>query len=296
MSPWRQPANLWHFSDQRRWLFHSRLRGDDRQPGSTAGAPATSAPASICSNSSRLIAVGGGHQFRMISAGDCYTCGVTTDNRAFCWGRNRDGQLGDGTKTERLSPVPVADGSTIPSHERELSPTPAGYPPTNRVYCWGYNGRGLLGDGTEINRLTPVEIAGATGITRSQSASVMPVPGVPRHESGAGEATNTAGCGNNSTAKYSTVPVEIPGGRSYRQVSAGSHHSCAVTVTKIGFCWGEGRYGQIGDGNPHQRWTPRMVAGNLSLERVSAGTTHTCAETTGNRAYCWGNNGLWRSG
>ena len=46
--------------------------------------------------------------FDQISAGAFHTCGVTTDNRLYCWGTNGAGQLGDGTSTNRLTPVPVA--------------------------------------------------------------------------------------------------------------------------------------------------------------------------------------------
>src|SRR5687768_4472971 len=47
--------------------------------------------------------------FRQVSAGPLrHTCGVTTDDRAYCWGINDNGQLGDGTTTQRLTPVPVA--------------------------------------------------------------------------------------------------------------------------------------------------------------------------------------------
>jgi hypothetical protein len=45
--------------------------------------------------------------FSQVSGGDRHTCGVTTDNRAYCWGVNDYGQLGDGTTTRRLAPVPV---------------------------------------------------------------------------------------------------------------------------------------------------------------------------------------------
>jgi alpha-tubulin suppressor-like RCC1 family protein len=42
-----------------------------------------------------------------ISAGDLYTCALLTDGRATCWGQNLSGKLGDGTTTDRLTPVPV---------------------------------------------------------------------------------------------------------------------------------------------------------------------------------------------
>src|SRR5512133_1539824 len=45
-----------------------------------------------------------------LSTGDAHTCGVTTDNRAYCWGVNEYGRLGDGTTGDRLTPVAVVGG------------------------------------------------------------------------------------------------------------------------------------------------------------------------------------------
>jgi alpha-tubulin suppressor-like RCC1 family protein len=79
-------------------------------------------------------------------------------------------------------------------------------------------------------------------------------------------------------------------------VSAGRGHTCAATADYRTFCWGDGTFGQIGDGNTITRNTPTEVAGGLSFRRVSAGAYHTCGETTDNRGYCWGNNGVGQLG
>src|SRR5438093_9846733 len=58
--------------------------------------------------------VAGGLTFAMLSAGNNaaggHTCGVTTSGATYCWGRNANGQLGDGTTTDRLVPTPIAGG------------------------------------------------------------------------------------------------------------------------------------------------------------------------------------------
>jgi alpha-tubulin suppressor-like RCC1 family protein len=57
--------------------------------------------------------VAGGHTFAQLSAtGFMHTCGVTTDRTVLCWGDNRGGQLGDGTRTSRLTPTPTAAWDT----------------------------------------------------------------------------------------------------------------------------------------------------------------------------------------
>jgi alpha-tubulin suppressor-like RCC1 family protein len=87
-----------------------------------------------------------------------HTCGETTQNRAYCWGDNSSGQLGDGTTTRRLTPVAVAGGlffSQVSAGAATCGRTPAAV-----AYCWGYNGEGAVGDGTTTTRLRPVPVAG----------------------------------------------------------------------------------------------------------------------------------------
>ena len=96
--------------------------------------------------------------FRMVSAGDSHTCGVTTDNRAWCWGSNFDGQLGDGTETDHIRPVLVAGGL----HFRTVSvgsTDTCGVTTDDLAYCWGY---GAIGDGSGFAtfRRQPVPVTG----------------------------------------------------------------------------------------------------------------------------------------
>ena len=89
----------------------------------------------------------GGLRFRHVSAGGRSTCGITTDDRAYCWGRNASGQLGDGNETMRLRPVQVAGGRRFRQvtvgngHACAINTL-------NVAYCWGYNVHGHLGDRT----------------------------------------------------------------------------------------------------------------------------------------------------
>ena len=77
---------------------------------------------------------------------------------AYCWGSNRDGAVGDGTRTERLTPVRVAGGVRFASISVGITTT-CGLTHEGDAYCWGWNGFGQLGDGSETNRLTPVPVA-----------------------------------------------------------------------------------------------------------------------------------------
>src|SRR5437773_201011 len=81
--------------------------------------------------------------FRQVSAGGRHTCGLTPGNRAFCWGGNDEGQLGDDTTIPRLTPVRVGTGLLF----RQVSAGGAhtcGLTPDNLAYCWGWNIKGQL--------------------------------------------------------------------------------------------------------------------------------------------------------
>lgn len=104
------------------------------------------------------IPVTGGLTFGLLSAGWRHTCGVASDGSAYCWGRNEEGQLGDGGTMDRPVPTLVSGGLTF-TVLRAGSTHTCGVIPTGQAYCWGTNRDGQLGDGTTVDRLTPVRVA-----------------------------------------------------------------------------------------------------------------------------------------
>ena len=85
----------------------------------------------------------------MVDAGSYFSCGVTTSGAAYCWGENRDGELGDGTTTSRSSPVAVAGGLRFAAVRAGWYHA-CGMKTDSGVYCWGYNAHGQLGEGTTV--------------------------------------------------------------------------------------------------------------------------------------------------
>ena len=96
----------------------------------------------------------------LITAGYQHTCALTTLGEALCWGANGYGQIGDGSTTNRSAPTVV---SSLNAGTAALS---AGFSHTcaltavGAAKCWGYNNSGQLGDGTTMNRTTPVPVLG----------------------------------------------------------------------------------------------------------------------------------------
>ncbi len=235
--------------------------------------------------------------FDQVSAGFFHSCGVTPDHRAYCWGQNLFGQLGDGTTTNSLTPVAVAGGLRFRQVSAGARHT-CGVTLGNVAYCWGPNFTGQLGDGTTTNRLTPVAVAGGLRF-HEVSAS-----GNGDHTCGVATG-NVAYCwganfnaqlGDGTANNFRLTPVSVAGGLRFRQVSAGGIHTCGVATNNRAYCWGTNLFGQFGNGainNGPQvvvTPTPVAVAGGLRFHQVDAGTIHTCGVSTDNRAYCWGDN------
>jgi len=114
--------------------------------------------------------------FTQVVAGAAHTCALRSDGAVFCWGLNSRGQVGDGTTANSTRPVSVSGiGGT--GSLSDVVAISAGKNHTcalkndHAVLCWGANESGQLGDGTIIDRTTPVEIiAGATSNTVAISA------------------------------------------------------------------------------------------------------------------------------
>jgi alpha-tubulin suppressor-like RCC1 family protein len=224
--------------------------------------------------------------FYQVSGGNEHTCGVTTDDRAYCWGY---GLLGDGTTyNQRLRPVAVAGGHRFHQVSAGINHS-CGVTTDYRAYCWGANSEGQLGDGTTTDRLSPVPVAGGRKYRQIDAGAF--------HTCGLSYPDNRAYCwGSNGSAELGDgtvtgrlTPVAVAGNRQFRQVSMGWSHTCAVTPSDEAFCWGNNAKGQVGDGSTvTRRRSPALVAGGFRFRQVDAGFDHTCAVTTTNRAYCWG--------
>jgi len=100
---------------------------------------------------------------RSLAVGNYHACGIASDGRAFCWGFNGYGGLGDNTKTNRATWVEVLSGD-VRFDTAEPNAIATGMDQTcaiadfGRLFCWGRNDVGQLGDGTTTDRLTPVPV------------------------------------------------------------------------------------------------------------------------------------------
>jgi alpha-tubulin suppressor-like RCC1 family protein len=105
------------------------------------------------------VPVSGGRTFASISSGGNFTCALTVDGSAYCWGQNQFGQLGDGSTTDRFTPTLVSGGLGFESLSVGSIHTCGRTKVLGIVYCWGNNAGGQLGNGTRTDSSVPVKVA-----------------------------------------------------------------------------------------------------------------------------------------
>jgi alpha-tubulin suppressor-like RCC1 family protein len=262
--------------------------------GGTPGANTVTASETGAFGGPLTFSASGVSGFFALSAGLFDTCGLRAGGLAYCWGANGVGQLGDGTRTNRASPVPVAGGLAFVALAAGIAHTCA-LVSGGAAYCWGGNSSGQLGDGTTTARLSPVTVTGGV--------SFVALSGGGNHNCGL-TATGAAYCwgenaagelGDGTTTNRSS-PVAVTGGFTFAAVSVRGAHTCALTPGGAAYCWGSNAFGELGDGTMTDRSTPVPVMGALTFVALATGAGHSCALTRTGAAYCWGDNSIGELG
>ena len=232
-----------------------------------------------------------------LSAGRSHTCVLTIAGGVKCWGRNNEHQLGDGTNTDRKTPVDVTGLSSGIVAITGGGTHTCALTATSGVKCWGENNKGQLGDGTDIYKSTPVDVSelssGVTAVTTGDSHTcVLTTSGSAKcwganDQGQLGDGTNV---NKNTPVAVNTLTNGV------KALTAGVNHTCALMTTGSVKCWGQNQYGRLGDGTNISRNSPVDVSGLNTAAALSAGNAHTCAVTTTGGVKCWGYNGAGQVG
>jgi alpha-tubulin suppressor-like RCC1 family protein len=199
-------------------------------------------PVSGLSSGVSAIAVGVGDGFP-------FTCALLDSGRVRCWGDNLFGELGDGTTTERHTPVAVAG---LPTDVKGLAAGgdhACALLSSGGVKCWGANAYGQLGDGTTTIRHTPVTVSGLSDVQAisaggSHTCALLSSGGVVCW------GTNGFGELGDGTTTDRHTPVAVSGLSSgVDAIAAGSDYTCALLAAGGFKCWGSNTYGQLGNGS-----------------------------------------------
>ena len=248
----------------------------------------------------------------LVSLGEYHSSAITSEGRIFTWGSNGAGQLGDGTTTNSSLPIDITSNFNLGSGEiitlislgefHSLATTSEG-----RIFTWGYNGDGELGDGTTTNSSIPIDITSNFNLNVGETVINVSLGGY--HSSvitSEGRiftwGANGSGKLGDGTTTNSSLPIDITSnfsltsGEIITSISLGVSHSSAITSEGRIFTWGRGNYGQLGDGGTTDSLLPIDITSNFNLNEGelitndSLGYRHSSAITSEERIFTWGYN------
>jgi serine/threonine protein kinase len=231
----------------------------------------------------RPVAVTGDVRFRSIVAGAAHTCGIATDGKAWCWGKNGDGQLGNNSTRDQAAPVAVARGLTLTQLAAGEKHT-CSLATDGKVYCWGDGFADQLGIGVAEQRPEPTEVR-----LRGTAAAVA---------AGRYSACAIAGDGGLYCwgKGFSSTPRAVTTDQRFTQLAVGDEFACGLTAAGGAWCWGKNNRGQLGDGSGKNQSAPVRVGGSAVFTAIAAGNAHACGVTRDGPTLCWGDNGKGQVG
>ena len=235
-----------------------------------------------------------------IAASSLHSVALRSDGTVWAWGNNSWGQLGDGSTSNKATPVQVK-GAGGEGWLTDVAAIAGGYGFTlavktdGTVWAWGNNVYGQLGDGTTTSRYTPVQVKGPQGSdwlggVRAVTAGMYNSAALKSDGTVWSWGRNSYGSLGDGTLVNQLVPVQVkgPGGAGLLEgvvsISAGiDYYMAALTADGCVWTWGYNSLGHLGDGTIMNRQTAAQVRGLdgtdglRSIAAISAGASHTLA-------------------
>lgn len=227
-----------------------------------------------------------------IAAGGEHSLAVTLDGTALAWGYNYFGQLGDGTETQRSSPVPVLDSSmTMPVVTVAAGPAHSmAIDEEGTAWAWGFNENGQLGNGTTTSISVPVKLDQLFGAISLDAGTYhsMALCADGSVWTWGYDLYGQLGDGNTSQHLI-TLPQEITSiFNSVIAIAAGSSYSLALCSDGTLLAWGDNEWSQLGDGSTNKRAVPEQVSIGTDILAIAGGGEHALALDTNGYVWAWG--------
>ena len=217
-----------------------------------------------------------------ISAGDAHSAAIKTDGTLWAWGSGACGSLGDNTTVNKTSPVRETTSSTTWCRVSTGLYHSAAIKTDGTFWAWGWANRGQLGDGTVVDKSSPVrEITSSTtwcaiSTGRFNSAAIKTDGTL-----WAWGSNTCGGIGDRTTLDKSSPVREISSSTNWCDVSFGREHSAAIKTDGTLWTWGRNSNGELGDNTTTLRSSPvREISSSTTWSLVSSGNNHKAAIKT----------------
>lgn len=230
----------------------------------------------------------------------------TTPSDFVGFGMNTSSQLNNGGVVNALSPVKVLKNGALSGKKITTIGTGSGYScalAETKVYCWGSDMYGFLGNGSAGDQPTPTEINMSnltgktiTALAVSENHACLIASGVPYCWGHGGNGK----LGNNNAGGVQQIPTAVfPGalaGKTAASIAVSSGNTCVVTTDSKGYCWGYNYYGEVRSGQGSSVVQPMAIddTGALAgktIVSLQPGSMNTCALDSEGAVYCWGHTG-----
>jgi alpha-tubulin suppressor-like RCC1 family protein len=216
---------------------------------------------------------------------------VISDGKLSCWGSNASGELGLGDTLDRNVPEAL-HGSWISGCGGETYT--CAIHEGGALYCWGDNSHGQLGLGDLNARSEPTKLPGSAYWTAVSCIGAYTC-GLQTGGLLYCWGDNSEGATGQNDAQGApdlTTPQPVAANETFREVSTGQGHACAIRQDGALFCWGRNTSGQLGlgDAAADQVRSPQRVGKDMNWQTLGVGQEHTCAIRMDGFLWCWGSN------
>ena len=241
---------------------------------------------------------------------------IDTEGKIYTWGRNNYGQLGDGTNNNRNNPICISElendlkGKRIANIIYDGSTTFA-LDTEGKVYSWGYNYYGQLGDGTNNKRNTPICISELENDLKGKriakiyesSDTIFALDTEGKIYTWGYNSSGKLGDGTNNNRNnpicISELENDLKGKKIANIYEYGSSTIFAIDTEGKIYAWGRNDDGQLGDGTNNNRNTPICISeleNDLKEKRITNIYEYSYDDTifvldAKGKVYTWGRNG-----
>ncbi|MGE3840549.1 MAG: chitobiase/beta-hexosaminidase C-terminal domain-containing protein [Vicinamibacterales bacterium] len=223
-----------------------------------------------------------------VAGGGSHSLALREDGTVWGWGLNSGGQVGDGTTTQRKTPVMVEGLSGVmgvaAGQHHSLAVRQDG-----TVVAWGTNSNGQIGDGTTTARSWATAVSGLSTVL-AVAAGANHSLALKTDGTVMAWGKNTNGQLGDGTTTQRTTPVSVSNLANVVAIAAGEAFSVAALADGTVWAWGLNTNGQLGDGTTTQRTTPVRSGPLTGITQVAAGRAHALARTGSGAVWAWGLN------